>query len=87
VKSDAGGHLVTCAFADLGAVSAALEAKLGEAASVRALWRPMQTTAVDEERAASVLKLVAALEEDDDVQNVYANFEVSDAVLARLTAA
>ena len=87
VKSDAAGHLVTCAFADLGGVSAALEAKLGEPSSVKALWRPMQTTAVDEEKAASILKLTAALEEDDDVQNVYANFEVSEAVLAKLTAA
>jgi len=87
VKSDAGGHLITCGFADLAAVSAALEEKLGEAASVKALWRPMQATTVDEEKAASVLKLVAALEDDDDVQNVYSNFEVSDAVLAKLTAA
>jgi YebC/PmpR family DNA-binding regulatory protein len=87
VKSDAGGHLVTCAFEDLAAVSSALEAKLGEAASVKALWKPMQTASVDEEKAASVLKLVAALEDDDDVQNVYSNFEVSDAVLAKLTAA
>jgi transcriptional/translational regulatory protein YebC/TACO1 len=47
----------------------------------------MQTASVDEEKAASVLKLVAALEDDDDVQNVYSNFEVSDAVLAKLTAA
>ncbi len=87
VKSDAAGHLITCAFEDLGSVSAALEGKLGEAASVKALWKPMQTTAVDEEKAASVLKLIAALEDDDDVQNVYSNFEVSDAVLAKLTAA
>jgi YebC/PmpR family DNA-binding regulatory protein len=87
VKSDASGHLITCAFGDLAAVSAALEARLGEAASVKAAWKPTQTTALDEERAASALKLIAALEEDDDVQNVYANFEVSDAVLARLTAA
>ena len=87
VKTDTAGHLVTCAFEDLGSVSAALEAKLGEAASVKALWKPMQTTAVDEEKAASVLKLIAALEDDDDVQNVYSNFEVSDAVLAKLTAA
>src|SRR5262247_2407202 len=82
VKSDTGGHLVTCAFEDLGAVSAALEAKIGEAASVKALWKPMQTAALDEEKAASVLKLIAALDEDDDVQNVYSNFEVSDAVMA-----
>jgi YebC/PmpR family DNA-binding regulatory protein len=86
-RSDAGGHLVTCAFADLAAVSAALEEKLGEATSVKALWKPMQATSVDEEKAASVLKLIAALEDDDDVQNVYSNFEVSDAVLAKLTAA
>jgi YebC/PmpR family DNA-binding regulatory protein len=87
VKSDADGHVVTCAFEDLAAVSAALEAKLGEPASVKAPWKPTMATAVDEEKAASVLKLIAALEDDDDVQNVYSNFEVSDAVLARLTAA
>ncbi len=87
VKSDAGGHLVTCAFEDLGTVSSALEAKLGEYATAKAVWKPTLTTTVDEEKAASVLKLIAALEDDDDVQNVYSNFEVSDAVLAKLTAA
>jgi YebC/PmpR family DNA-binding regulatory protein len=87
VKSDGSGHLISCAFEDLGSVSAGLEKKLGEAASVKALWKPAQTTAVDEEKAASVLKLIAALDEDDDVQNVYSNFEVSDAVMAKLTAA
>jgi YebC/PmpR family DNA-binding regulatory protein len=87
VKSDASGHLITCAFADLGAVSGAIEAELGEAASVKAMWKPMQTAAVDEDKAASVLKLIAALEEDDDVQHVYSNFEVSEAVMAKLTAA
>ena len=86
-QSDAGGHLVTCSFEALGSVSSALEAKLGEPTSVKALWRPTQTTAVDEERAASILKLIAGLEDDDDVQNVFSNFEVSDAELARLTAA
>jgi YebC/PmpR family DNA-binding regulatory protein len=87
VQSGAAGHVITCAFEDLAQVAAALEAKLGEAASAKALWKPVQTTAVDEEKAQSILKLVAALEEDDDVQNVYSNFEVSDAVLAKLTAA
>src|SRR5262245_12080925 len=87
VQSNADGHLITCAFDGLGSVVAALEAKLGEPASVKALWKPMQTTAVDEDRAASVLKLIAGLEDEDDVQNVFSNFEVSDAVLARLTAA
>jgi YebC/PmpR family DNA-binding regulatory protein len=87
VRSDGKEHVITCAFEDLGSVSAALEGKLGEPASAKALWRPMQTTSVDEEKAASVLKLIAALEEDDDVQNVYSNFEVSDAVMEKLTAA
>ena len=87
VDSDASSHIVACAFESLGAVSGALEAKLGEPASVKALWKAMQTTAVDEDKAASILKLVAGLEDDDDVQNVYSNFEVSDAVLAKLTAA
>jgi YebC/PmpR family DNA-binding regulatory protein len=87
VQSGAAGHVITTGFADLGAVSAALEAKLGEPDSVKALWRAVQTTSVDEDKAASVLKLIAGLEEDDDVQNVYSNFEVSDAVMAKLTAA
>ena len=87
VQSGDGGHVVTCNFEDLAAVSGALMAKLGEATSAKALWRPSQTTSVDEEKAASILKLIAGLEEDDDVQNVYSNFEVSDAVLAKLTAA
>jgi YebC/PmpR family DNA-binding regulatory protein len=87
VQSDASGHLITCVFDSLGSVAAALEAKLGEPASVKAVWKPMQTTAVDEEKAASILKLIAGLEDDDDVQNVFSNFEVSEAVLARLTAA
>jgi YebC/PmpR family DNA-binding regulatory protein len=87
VKSEADGHLVTCAFEDLAAVSSALEAKLGEPTTAKVLWKPTLTTAVDEEKAGSMLKLIAALDEDDDVQNVYSNFEVSDAVLAKLTAA
>ena len=87
VQSGPSGHVITCAFEDLAGVSDALETKLGEAASAKVLWKPTLSTAVDEEKAQSILKLVAGLEEDDDVQNVYSNFEVSDAVLAKLTAA
>jgi YebC/PmpR family DNA-binding regulatory protein len=87
VQSDANGHLITCAFESLGSVAGALEEKLGEPGSVKAVWKPNLTTSVDEEKAASILKLIAGLEDDDDVQSVYSNFEVSDAVLARLTAA
>jgi YebC/PmpR family DNA-binding regulatory protein len=86
-SSDANGHVVTCAFDSLGAVTAALEAKLGEAASVKAGWKPTLTTSVDEANAEAIMKLIAGLEDDDDVQNVYANFEVSEDVLKKLTAA
>ena len=68
-------------------MSGALQAKLGEPASAKALWKPQQTTSRRRgARPRRVLKLIAGLEDDDDVQNVYSNFEVSDAVLAKLTA-
>jgi YebC/PmpR family DNA-binding regulatory protein len=87
VVSDANGHIVTSTFDSLGTVAQVLEARFGEAERVRSAWKPTLTTPVDEENAQSIMKLIAALDEDDDVQNVYANFEVSEAVLARLTAA
>ena len=68
-------------------MSKALETALGEAESVKVIWRPQTNVPVDEERAQSLMKLVATLEDDDDVQNVYANFEVDDATLAKLSAA
>ncbi|MFD2236131.1 YebC/PmpR family DNA-binding transcriptional regulator [Aureimonas populi] len=87
VQSDEDGHRIITAFEDLGEVAAALEKSLGEAESVKAIWRPQTGTPVDEEKAQSVLRLIANLEDDDDVQNVYANFEVDDAVMAKLSAA
>lgn len=87
VQSDESGHVILCSFDTLGTVAGALEAKFGEAASVKSVWKPQITTPVDEEGAASLLKLIAALDDDDDVQNVYANFEVDEAVMKKLTAA
>jgi YebC/PmpR family DNA-binding regulatory protein len=87
VASDADGHLVTTSFEQLGSVAAALEARLGAPEGVKAIWKPNMTTQVEEERAAAILKLIAALEDDDDVQAVFSNFEVDEATLARLTAA
>lgn len=86
VVSDDDQHTIISAFEDLGDVSKALEASLGEAQSIKTVWKPATTTVVDEDRAQSVLRLIATLEDDDDVQNVYANFEVSDEVLAKLSA-
>ena len=87
VKSDDDGHVITCAFEDLGEVARQLEAALGEAETVKAVWLPQTATALDEEKAATMLKVLDLLEEDDDVQNVYSNFEVSDEMLEKLTAA
>ncbi len=87
VVSDAAGHLVTTAFDSLGTVAQALEKSLGEAHTVKAVWKPNLTTAVDEDNATSILKLIAALDDDDDVQAVFSNFEVDEAVMAKLTAA
>jgi YebC/PmpR family DNA-binding regulatory protein len=87
VQSDEQGHTIICAFGDIGEVAKALEAALGEPESVKTIWKPQTTTPVDEERAQSILKLIATLEDDDDVQNVYANFEVDEATMAKLSAA
>jgi YebC/PmpR family DNA-binding regulatory protein len=85
VQSDTDGHAIICSFEAIGEVSGALERSLGEPDSVRTIWRPQTMTEVDEDRAQSVLRLVATLDDDDDVQNVYSNFEVSDEVMARLS--
>ncbi|HEY7670073.1 MAG TPA: YebC/PmpR family DNA-binding transcriptional regulator [Hyphomicrobium sp.] len=87
VVSDADGHVIACAFDSLGTVAGALEEALGQAQSVKAVWKPSLSTQVDEEKAQSIMKMIATLEDDDDVQNVFANFEVSDEVLKKLTAA
>jgi YebC/PmpR family DNA-binding regulatory protein len=87
VESDAEGHVVTAAFASLGEVAKNLEEALGEAETVKAVWQPQTTTELDEDKAASMMKLVSTLEDDDDVQAVYSNFEVSDEIMERLTAA
>jgi YebC/PmpR family DNA-binding regulatory protein len=87
VVSDADGHVVTCAFDSLGTVAGALEEKLGQPRSVKAIWKPSLSTQVDEDNAQSIFKMIAMLEDDDDVQNVYANFDIADDILKKLTAA
>lgn len=85
VQSGEEEHVIICAFEDIGEVSKALEADLGEAESVKTIWKPQTTTELDEDKARSVLKLIDTLEDDDDVQNVYANFEVSDEIMEALS--
>lgn len=87
VESDAeSGHIIVCAFEDVGEVSKTLEGQLGEAESVNIVWKPQNTTPVDEEKAATLLKLIGALEEDDDVQNVFSNFDIADEIMEKLSA-
>jgi YebC/PmpR family DNA-binding regulatory protein len=86
VESDAERHLVLCAPDDLNAVRDALEQRFGAADSARLAWRPKNTSPVDEDTATTLFKLLEALEDSDDVQNVYANFEVADDVMTRLSA-
>ncbi|MCU0830042.1 MAG: YebC/PmpR family DNA-binding transcriptional regulator [Rhizobiaceae bacterium] len=87
VASDADGHTITCAFEDIGDVSKALEATLGEPETVKIVWKAQTGAPVDADRAESVMKLIGVLEEDDDVQNVFANFEIDEATMAKLSAA
>jgi YebC/PmpR family DNA-binding regulatory protein len=86
VDSDAEQHLVTCAPDDLNSVRDSLEQRLGPPAAARLVWRPKTTAPVDEETAVSLFKLLETLEDSDDVQNVYSNFEVGEDVMARLGA-
>ena len=86
VQSDTSGHVITCSFGDLSDVSKTLEAALGAPQSAKIIWKPQNLVMLDEEKAQSVMKLIDALENDDDVQTVFSNFEVSDEVMAKLTA-
>jgi YebC/PmpR family DNA-binding regulatory protein len=84
VESDADGHLITSAFEDLSAVAEALEATLGPPKSTAVVWRPKTTTPVSAADAATLLKLMDALDDDDDVQDVYSNVEMTDDQMAAL---
>jgi YebC/PmpR family DNA-binding regulatory protein len=86
LDSDAEQHVATCALDDLNAVRDALEKRFGQAQSAKLVWRPKTASPIGEETAQSLFKLLETLEDSDDVQNAYANFEVAEDVLARLGA-
>lgn len=86
VQSNEDAHEIICAVEEFFAVRDALEQKFGEPETAKLDWRPTTTTPLDEEAARSVLKLIDALDESDDVQNVYANFEIPDDVMQVLSA-
>jgi YebC/PmpR family DNA-binding regulatory protein len=85
VSSSPAGHEVIASAENLHEVARALEAKFGEPAKTGLVWRPQNSIAVDDEAGEKILKLIEALEENDDVQNVYANFEISDALMQKMS--
>ncbi len=86
VESDTEAHQVTCATEDFSTVRDALETKFGAAREAKLQWLPLNTVPVDGDAADSLLKLIDALEDNDDVQVVFGNFEFSDETLAKLSA-
>ena len=85
-EGEEGVHEIYCAQDSFTAVREALEKSLGQPSSAKLMWRPKTTTPIDGETAETLIDLIAALDDNDDVQNVYANFEVSDAALAKFAA-
>ena len=86
-ESSEDGHVVYCNPDQLHQVAKALEARFGEPRAVQIMWRAKSEVPIDEETGQKLLRMIDALEELDDVQNVYANFDVAEDVLRRLTAA
>lgn len=84
VESSEDGHTIWTAAEDLHAVASALEGTLGEAESVKLAWKPNITVEMDEAGASTLLKLVDTLDDDDDVQTVWGNYEISDEIMEKL---
>ena len=86
VESSEDGHIIWCADTDLNDVATSLEEALGESDSTKLVWKPTTTTEMDLDGMEKLMKLIDALEDDDDVQRVTSNFEASDEVMAQLEA-
>jgi YebC/PmpR family DNA-binding regulatory protein len=84
VASTEDGHEIYCEQSALGDVAKALEARFGEPKASKLIWRAQNPVAVDDEAGEKLLRLMELLEDHDDVQNVFANFEVSDALMQKL---
>jgi YebC/PmpR family DNA-binding regulatory protein len=86
VASNENGHEVYASQENFVEVAKALEAKFGEPRKASLVWKPQNTVPVDDEKGEKLFKLMELLNEHDDVQNVYANFEVSDALMSKMSA-
>ena len=85
-EGEDGAHEIYSAQDGFNSVRGALEKSLGQPSSAKLMWRPKTTTAVEGDTAQTLVDLIAALDDNDDVQNVYANFELSDDALAKFAA-
>jgi YebC/PmpR family DNA-binding regulatory protein len=86
VASSENGHEIYAGQEGFHEVAKTLEAKFGEPRKSALIWKPQNTIAVDDEKGEKLLDLIETLNEHDDVQHVYANFEVSDALVAKMSA-
>ena len=86
VISNDDGHQIFTTTDSLRDVAKALETKFGEARKSAMLWKPQNTVALDDEAGEKMLKLIESLDDNDDVQNVYANFEVSESLMQKMSA-
>ena len=84
VSTSEDGHEIITSMEGFGEVAKALEAKFGEARKAKLFWKPQTMSTLDDEAGEKAMKLIGALEDNDDVQNVYANFEISDALAQKL---
>ena len=84
VESGEDGHSIWTTPDALHEVAKALEPVLGEPEGLKLAWRPQTEVTVSEEDAATLIKLIDVLEEDDDVQTVWGNYDMPDAVMEKL---
>jgi len=84
VESNEDGHVIYTASTELADVSSALEQSLGEAEQTRLVWKPQTLTEVDETTGGTLFKLISTIEDDDDVQRVTTNFDMTDEVMEKL---
>jgi transcriptional/translational regulatory protein YebC/TACO1 len=86
VASSESGHEIYTTPDSLAVVAKALEVKFGEPRKTAMMWKPQNTVPLDDAQGETILELIESLNEQDDVQNVYANFEISDALMQKLSA-
>lgn len=84
VQSEGEAHTITTAFEDLNTVRETLEEKFGDPTRCESVWRPQNLVPIDADKAETLFKLIEVLEDNDDVQNVSANFDIDEAILEKL---